>query len=248
MGGHSVILLLSRDRIMVLKLYSHPFSPYGRMAQSVLELSNTPYEMQCVDLFAHENDEEWYQKINKKKQVPVLVDGDFTITESSVIMKYICNKIGDTSLYPTDPKLRAQIDEAIQRTSLIKFSLFLPILFGKVEDIDYEKKAEFEESLNKFLAPYKKNAEKTGYLFGNSITIADIAMIMKCTMARIAGYHWTKFPSIGKLAKNNYNEKWMQVVNREVFKIVEKDIHVIPPKLGFNNYRSYGDGKAGVWE
>merc|ERR1711962_1904883 len=217
------ILLLLRDRNMVLKFYSHPFSPYGRMVQSVLELSNTPYEMQCVDLFAHENDEEWYQKINKKKQVPVLVDGDFTVTESSVIMKYICNKIGDTSLYPSDPKLRAKIDEAIQRTSLIKFSLFLPILFGKVEDIDDEKKAEFEESLNKFLAPYKKNAENTGY-------------------------HWTKFPSIGKLAKNNYNEKWMQVVNREVFKIVEKDIHVIPPKLGFNNYRSYGDGKPGVWE
>lgn len=37
----------------------------------------------------------------------------------------------------------------------------------------------------------------------------------------------------------------MQVVNREVFKIVEKDIHTVPAKLGFNQYRSYGDGKAG---
>ena len=58
----------------------------------------------------------------------------------------------------------------------------------------------------------------------------------------MAGYHWTKFPSIGKLAKNNYNKKWMQVVNREVFKIVEADIHKIPPKLGFKHYRSYGSG------
>ena len=56
--------------------------------------------------------------------------------------------------------------------------------FSKVEDIDDDKKKEFEDSLNKFLAPYKKNAEKTGYLFGNSITLADIVMIMKCTMAR----------------------------------------------------------------
>ena len=65
---------------------------------------------------------------------------------------------------------------------------------------------------------------------------------------RIAGYHWTKFPSIGKLAKNNYNERWMQVVNREVFKIVEKDIHQVPAKLGFKHYRSYGDGTGDFTE
>ena len=53
-----------------------------------------------------------------------------------------------------------------------------------MDDIEAEKKKEFEDGLNKFLAPYKKNAEKTGYLFGDSITIADIAMIMKCTMCR----------------------------------------------------------------
>ena len=60
------------------------------MAQSVLELTNMPYEMQCVDLFANEQNEEWFEKINRKKVVPVLVDGDFVETESSVIMKYIC--------------------------------------------------------------------------------------------------------------------------------------------------------------
>lgn len=62
--------------------------------------------------------------------------------------------------------------------------LYRFVIFSKVEDIGDDKKKEFEDSLNKFLAPYKKNAEKTGYLFGNSITLADIAMIMKCTMAR----------------------------------------------------------------
>ena len=53
-----------------------------------------------------------------------------------------------------------------------------------MDDIEAEKKKEFEDGLNKFLAPYKKNAEKTGYLFGDSITIADIVMIMRCTMCR----------------------------------------------------------------
>ena len=69
--------------------------------------------MQCVDLFANEQKGEWFEKINRKKAVPVLVNGDCVVTESSVIMKYICNKIGDTSLYPSDPKLRTGLREEV---------------------------------------------------------------------------------------------------------------------------------------
>ena len=47
----------------------------------------------------------------------MLVDGNFVVTESSVIMKYICNKIGDTSLYPSDPKLRT----GVQRGGSIRY-------------------------------------------------------------------------------------------------------------------------------
>ena len=86
-------------------------------------------------------------------------------------MKYLCNKKGETSLYPTDLVKRAKIDEALARVSEIKFGCFLPKLFGSIDKVPDEKVAEFETSLNTFLAPYKENAEATGYLFGDSITI-----------------------------------------------------------------------------
>ena len=62
--------------------------------------------------------------------VPAIKDGDFTLTESHVIMKYLCNKHGETSLYPSDPVKRAKIDEALARVADIKFGCFLPKLFG----------------------------------------------------------------------------------------------------------------------
>ena len=108
-------------------------------------------------------------------------------------MKYICNLKGDTTLYPTDPKdrfhfvlfaigpekapssqyqfetlhkTRAKIDEAIARTAMLKEANFYPKLFGQVEEIEEEKVKEFEESLNKYLAPYLENALETGWLIG----------------------------------------------------------------------------------
>ena len=59
-------------------------------------------------------------------------------------------------------------------------------IFSKVDETSEEKIKEFEESMTKFLVPYK-SAEETGYLVGDSITLADLPWIMRCTIARMAG-------------------------------------------------------------
>ena len=198
--------------------------------------------------------------------MPAIVEGDFCLSESHVIMKYLCNKQGtstllliiptnfekgETSLYPTEPVARAKIDEALARVSDIKFGCFLPKLFGKITEVPAEKVTEFEESLTAFLAPYKQNADSTGYLFGDSITIgnlsfpfqffictflsflffpsfylhfsADIAMFMRLTMARMAGYKWDKYPSMQKMSvpKGDASTAAFKKVNELVMKVVE---------------------------
>ena len=50
---------------------------------------------------------------------------------------------------------------------MLKEANFYPKLFGQVEEIEEEKVKEFEESLNKYLAPYLENALETGWLIGN---------------------------------------------------------------------------------
>ena len=67
----------------------------------------------------------------------MLIDGDLILTESKAIMKYVCYKKGETTLYPSDPKTRATIDEAIARSGIIKQGVFIPQLFGYVDSYMY---------------------------------------------------------------------------------------------------------------
>lgn len=46
-------------------------------------------------------------QMNPQKEIPVLEDDGFFLSESVAIMQYICDKYKpDSPLYPTDPKAR----------------------------------------------------------------------------------------------------------------------------------------------
>ncbi|MEE8436390.1 MAG: glutathione S-transferase family protein, partial [bacterium] len=51
-----------------------------------------------------------YSKLNPNKQVPTLVAGDFVLTESSTILKYLADK-SDSAAYPKELKARAKVNE-----------------------------------------------------------------------------------------------------------------------------------------
>ena len=54
-----------------------------------------------IDLFAGEQKQDWFLKINPKHQIPVLAIDDKTfISESVVICQYLCKVAGQNSLYP----------------------------------------------------------------------------------------------------------------------------------------------------
>ena len=50
---------------------------------------------------------------NPNGLVPVIVDGDFVLWESNTILRYLANKWRATSLLPTDPRARAEVERWI---------------------------------------------------------------------------------------------------------------------------------------
>jgi glutathione S-transferase len=93
-----------------MKLYMHPVSMTSRPVRLFIAESGIDVDEQMVDLMAGEHYEEPFTAINPNRLVPVLEDGDFRLTESSAILKYLADKI-DSPTYPKGLRERAKVNE-----------------------------------------------------------------------------------------------------------------------------------------
>lgn len=93
-----------------MKLYMHPASTTCRPIMMFVADSALPVEQQVVDIMAGEQFKEPFASINPNGYVPVLEDGDFRLTESSAILKYLADKAGSPA-YPKDLRQRAHVNE-----------------------------------------------------------------------------------------------------------------------------------------
>jgi glutathione S-transferase len=94
-----------------MKLYSGPLSMFGAKAEIALhekgidfELVMVPFEMKTL----YEPKHPEVARINPKQQVPVLVDGDLEIFDSTQIFEYLETVKPEPVLWPADPKARAR--------------------------------------------------------------------------------------------------------------------------------------------
>ncbi len=98
-----------------MKLYHHPASHNARRAVAMARHLSSPVDFVAVDLGAGEQRSPAYLALNPNGKVPVLVDGDFALWESTAIMTYLAAKAG-SPLVPTAPRDRADMDKWIAWT------------------------------------------------------------------------------------------------------------------------------------
>jgi glutathione S-transferase len=94
-----------------MKLFSGPLSMFGAKAEIAarekglaFELVMVPFEM--ATLYQPKHPE--VMRINPKRQVPVLVDGDLEIFDSTQIFEYLETIRPQPALWPAEPKARAR--------------------------------------------------------------------------------------------------------------------------------------------
>jgi glutathione S-transferase len=93
---------------MTLKLYAHPFSSYCQKVLTALYENDTPFEFR---LLAHDDPQVMaeFAELWPIKRFPVLVDGDRTVVEASIIIEYLgLYHAGPVPLVPADT--RAALD------------------------------------------------------------------------------------------------------------------------------------------
>ena len=93
-----------------MKLYYHPVSTTSRPILLLAEEAGFALDLEVVDLFSGAHLKPEFAAVNPSRQVPALVDGDFHLTESSAILKYLADKVGSPT-YPTELRARARVNE-----------------------------------------------------------------------------------------------------------------------------------------
>src|SRR3990167_5305428 len=94
-----------------MKLYSGPLSMFGAKAEIAarekgidFELVMVPFEMKTL----YEPKHPEVLRINPKRQVPVLIDGDLELFDSTQIFEYLETLKPEPALWPADLRARAR--------------------------------------------------------------------------------------------------------------------------------------------
>ncbi|OTA78284.1 hypothetical protein M434DRAFT_38509 [Hypoxylon sp. CO27-5] len=90
-----------------LFLYDHPASSYAMKVRIMLREKGVPFDKAMPDAIGSGKAMPSLAEANPRVEVPALVDGDFKIFDSKVILAYLEDKYPDPPLLPKDPQARA---------------------------------------------------------------------------------------------------------------------------------------------
>lgn len=163
-------------------LYGSSLSPYVRKVLAFAGEKGVELELQPTGFPNHSPE---YLEASPFRKMPALRDGDYTLADSSAIIHYLEARNPEPALIPVDPQLRGKTIwfEEFADTILVAcgakifFNRIIgPRFFGKPCDEEAVRSAEIKE-----LPPILDYLEKIvpdegGYLVGDRLTLADIAV------------------------------------------------------------------------
>jgi glutathione S-transferase len=94
-----------------MKLYSGPLSLFSRKVEIALAEKGLAFEREMVPFTQAKGYSPKHPAVlacNPKAQVPVLVDGDFTLFDSTIISEYLEDAYPEHPLFPREAKARAR--------------------------------------------------------------------------------------------------------------------------------------------
>ena len=159
---------------MSIKLYRHELSGHAHRVETFLSILGADYNLVDVDLMAGEHQTPEFLALNPFGQVPVLVDGEVTLSDSTAILVYLARKYGPGWL-PQDPVGQAKVQKWLSVASGEVRSgpgaARLITLFGAALDPE----ATIAKA-HQILERIESHLETTNFLTGDKPTIADIAV------------------------------------------------------------------------
>ena len=165
-----------------MKIIGSFVSPYVRKVLACLAIKGLDYEIDPITPF-YGNEE--FERLSPLRRIPVLVDGDLTLSDSSVICAWLDEAHPEPPLLPAgvNDRARARWLEEYADTRLgdvFIWGLFYPrfvhpVVWGEPGDLERVEKT-LAEDLPRELDYLEAQLPADRFLFGDRIGLADIAI------------------------------------------------------------------------
>jgi glutathione S-transferase len=168
-------------------------SPYVRKVLACLNLKGLSYEVDPITPFFG-NDE--FERLSPLRRIPVLIDGDFHASDSTVICAYLDEAYPGHRLFPADPRDRARARWLEEFADTRLGDLFIwgffyqkvvrPLVWGEPTDEERVEKT-LNEGIPAALDYLESELPADGFLFGE-IGVADVSIATFFRNGAYAGF------------------------------------------------------------
>lgn len=194
----------------MLKLYSYWRSSASYRVRIALGLKHLPYEYVPVHLTKDggEQNATSYRALNPQGRVPLLVDGEFRLSQSLAILDYLETLAPRPALLPEEPKLRARVlafvhaiaadIQPLQNTGPLQY------LVEEIGLDEARKNAWVRHWIERGLGALEQERgglPDTSYVFGDAPTWADCVLVPQIYAAERYQCDMVRFPLLTAVAQ-----------------------------------------------
>jgi len=215
-------------------------TPNGLKTSIALEELGLEYRAHRLYLGGEQKTPEFTQ-LNPNQKIPVLVDGDVTVTESGAILYYLAQKTG--RLLPQDMIKRTKVMEMLmlQMSGLgPNFGQFLVWAAAWGNEVP-QASERYQKEVIRLFSVLEQHLDGQPYFAGNEFTIADIAFL---PWIRLCHVH----PVAQSLPLNdfkNLSDWYQRVIERES---VQRGLLVPEPHEPEKMFKAFVSSTVGLGE
>jgi len=163
----------------MIKFYDFPGSPYCQKVRLVLAEKDLSYEKVFVDLTKGQQKTPEFLRLNPYGKVPVLIDDDEVIYDSTVINEYLEDEYPHPPLMPSQSGERARVrmfEDFADNSFTAQGGLLAAELRKPAEQVDQERVQRYGTDLVRVLEFLERHLDGKDYV-AHTFSLADLAFV-----------------------------------------------------------------------
>jgi glutathione S-transferase len=163
----------------MIRLYDYPDCPFCQKVRVVLAEKDLEYERVHVDLHKGEQRSPEFLKLNPYGKVPVLIDEDVVIYDSTIINEYLDEEYPNPPMMPEDSAGRGRVrllEDFADNSFTPPAGLVMADLHKPEGERDTERIRRYQGEIVRVLARLEAALEGKEYLVGD-FSLADVGFV-----------------------------------------------------------------------